>query len=381
MHQWFSTWDTASHLTTWFISKHLTSLSRTQLLLGNLPLDNMRFLKKIHQSFTLIELSVILFIVGAMTTAALAMFKARSVQQMSDHKKVQAISDALVRYYAVHKRLPRPANLNVAITNANFGTEVALGVQPGGGFRKQSHGSDSGKTGRPIGYIVSGMVPVTELGLPAEYAFDSYGNRIEYWTHDLITRVYNYNYENLCYNGSQTCRLLDFTTSLVHCVDTRNISSKQLANFPLVKYRGNYKLTDNADWGFHPYNLSLWNDNSDREIARAAHNTVFVVLTHGKDGKCSYNRAGVAQNAMTIPSSGICGDSGTANNTAQDQRVCNCVAYWNKYYKYSNTGTTDDDNRVKLRIGFSNRFDNVVAFKTVDELVAESNVITAFATS
>ena len=353
---------------------------QTHLQLENLPLDNMRFFKKIHQSFTLIELSVILFIVGAMTTAALAMFKARSVQQMSDHKKVQAISDALVRYYAVHNRLPRPANLNVAITNANFGTEVALGVTPGGGFRKQNYGSSTALTDRPVGYLISGMVPVADLGLPAEYAFDSYGNRIEYWTHDLITRVYDYNYGNLCYNGAQTCKLANFTTSLAGTTASRNLSSMALTNFPLIKYRGNYLLqSNNSDRAYHPYNLTLWNDNSDREIARAAHNTVFVVLTHGKDGKCSYNRAGVAQNAMTIPSSGICGDSGTANNTAQDQRVCNCVAYWNKYYKYSNTGTTDDDNRVKLRIGFSNRFDNVVAFKTVDELVAESNVITAFA--
>ena len=353
---------------------------QTHLQLESLPLDNMKFFKKIHQSFTLIELSVILFIVGAMTTAALAMFKARSVQQMSDHKKVQAISDALVRYYAVHKRLPRPANLNVAITNANFGTEVALGVQPGGGFRKQNYGSDTALTDRPVGYIVSGMVPVAELGLPAEYAFDSYGNRIEYWTHDLITRVYSYDYASLCGNGSTTCKLADFKTSLASTTAPRNLSSMNLTNFPLIKYRGNY-LVGGSDCAYHPYNLTLWNDNSDREIARSTHNTVFVVLTHGKGGKCSYNRAGVAQNAMTIPSSGICGDSGTANNTAQDQRVCNCVAYWNKYYKYSNTGTTDDDNRVKLRIGFSNRFDNVVAFKTVDELVAESNVITAFATS
>ena len=345
----------------------------------------MKFFKKIHQSFTLIELSVILFIVGAMTTAALAMFKARSVQQMSDHKKVQAISDALVRYYAVHKRLPRPANLNVAITNANFGTEVALGVQPGGGFRKQSHGSDNGKHDRPNGYIVSGMVPVAELGLPAEYAFDSYGNRIEYWTHDLITRVYNYNYDDLCQHGTTTCKMDDFTNSLVSCVDTRGLSSAAMNKFPLIKYRGNYidTVTNTVASGmsraFHPYNLSVWNDNSDREIARAAHNTVFVVLTHGKDGKCSYNRAGAAQNAITVPSSDICGDSGTANNTSQDLRMCNCVAYWNSKYKYNNTGTSDTDVRVKLRIGFSNRFDNVVAFKTVDELVEEAKVITDFA--
>lgn len=353
---------------------------QTHLQLENLPLDNMKFFKKIHKSFTLIELSVILFIVGAMTTAALAMFKARSVQQMSDHKKVQAISDALVRYYAVHKRLPRPANLNVAITNANFGTEVALGVQPGGGFRKQSYGADTGLTDRPVGYIVSGMVPVAELGLPAEYAFDSYGNRIEYWTHDLITRVYDYNYGNLCYNGTQTCRLANFTTSLAETTAPRRLSSMDLANFPLIKYRGNYLMqSDNRDRAYHPYNLSVWNDNSDREIARAAHNTVFVVLTHGRSGICSYNRAGAAQNAITVPSSDICGDSGTANNTSQNMRMCNCVAYWNSKYKYNNTGTSDTDVRVKLRIGFSNRFDNVVAFKTVDELVAEAKVITDFA--
>ena len=337
----------------------------------------MKFFKKIHQSFTLIELSVILFIVGAMTTAALAMFKARSVQQMSDHKKVQAISNALVRYYAVHKRMPRPANLNVAVTNANFVTEVALGVQPGCGFRKQSHGSDSGKTGRPIGYIVSGMVPVTELGLPAEYAFDSYGNRIEYWTHDLITRVYSYDYASLCGNGSTTCKLADFTTSLAETTAPRRLSSMALTNFPLIKYRGNY-LVGSSDCAYHPYNLTLWNDNSDREIARAAHNTVFVVLTHGKSGICSYNRAGLPQNDPTLPN-GICGDSGTTNNTSYDMRVCNCVAYWNYKYRYANTGTTDNDNRVKLRIGFSNRFDNVVAFKTVDELVEEAKVITDFA--
>lgn len=318
-----------------------------------------------------------------MTTAALAMFKARSVQQMSDHKKVQAISDALVRYYAVHKRLPRPSNLNVAITNANFGTEVALGVQPGGGFRKQSYGADTGKHDRPNGYIISGMVPVAELGLPAEYAFDSYGNRIEYWTHDLLTRYYNVKYDNLCQHGTTTCRMTDFTTSLVNYLDSRGLFLT--SDFPFIKYRGNYiddvttTVWSSMDRAFYPYNLSVWNNNSDREIARANHNTVFVVLTHGKSGICSYNRAGVAQNNITVPTSGICGDNGTLNNTAKDIRMCNCVAYWNKYYKYTNTGTTDDDNRIKLRIGFSNRFDNVVAFKTVDELVDEAKVITDFA--
>ena len=129
------------------------------------------FLKKSwFKSFTLIELSVVLFVIAILSTTGIGIYKKMNPQHASDVKKMKEIQLALDRYFAVHKRLPRPANITVLPTLVDFGKEVNLGVNPG--FRKQSFG---GTSGRETGFIVGGGLPVVELGLDNSYAFDSYG--------------------------------------------------------------------------------------------------------------------------------------------------------------------------------------------------------------
>ena len=326
------------------------------------------FLKKSwFKSFTLIELSVVLFVIAILSTTGIGIYKKMNPQHASDVKKMKEIQLALDRYFAVHKRLPRPANITVLPTLVDFGKEVNLGVNPG--FRKQSFG---GTSGRETGFIVGGGLPVVELGLDNSYAFDSYGNRIEYWTHDLFTRSLGVSYSGLC--DSTNCKYYRIQApSRTDCVDT---ACNQIKHY--VNSLGEYIVTDSTNFGFayansstgahignsFPYNMKIYDEVLGREVLKTKHNTAYVLVSHGKSGLCAYSRT-----------------STTATTAPTDNRKFNCISYWNtgSNYVYS-TGAGVKDASMVFHMGYSKSFDNLVYFKTLDQLVADASAIRKFAT-
>ena len=327
----------------------------------------MFFKKSWFKSFTLIELSVVLFVIAILSTTGIGIYKKMNPQHASDTKKMKEIQLALDKYFAVHKRLPRPANITVLPTSADFGKEVNLGVNPG--FRKQSYGTASG---REQGFIVGGGLPVVELGLDESYAFDSYGNRIEYWTHDLFTRSLGVSYSGLC--GGTDCKYTKiFMWNWTTCNDTACNAVRAYVNDS-----GSYIITessmfaleyDNSSTGAKigttlPYNIKIHDEVLGREVLKTKHNTAYVLVSHGKSGLCAYSRT-----------------STTATTAPTDNRKFNCISYWNTGSNYTNpTGSGIKDASMVFHMGYSKSFDNLVYYKTFDKLVTDAAVIRKFAT-
>lgn len=327
----------------------------------------MFFKKSWFKSFTLIELSVVLLVIAILSTTGIGIYKKMNPQHASDTKKMKEIQLALDKYFAVHKRLPRPANITVLPTSADFGKEVNLGVNPG--FRKQSYGTTSG---REQGFIVGGGLPVVELGLDSSYAFDSYGNRIEYWTHDLFTRSLGVSYSGLC--GGTDCKYTKiFMWNGTSCNDTA-CNAVRLA----VNDASSYVITessmfalqyDNSSTGARigvtlPYNMKVYDEVLGREVLKTKHNTAYVIVSHGKSGLCAYSRT-----------------STTATAAPTDNRKFNCISYWNTGSNYTNvTGSGIKDASMVFHMGYSKSFDNLVYYKTFDKLVTDAAAIRKFAT-
>jgi len=191
--------------------------------------------------FTLLEMSIVLVIISVVASGAMVVFaNSLAVRQVNDTKaKLAAIQTALYDYRVANDRLPCPTDATLALTDINFGLEIAGpgncgGTSPGVNAN-QSTASVTGNTtsgsatvtslssttglsqgmgvtgaGIPAGDIIAsisgtqitltpytasatasgvtltfaqtveGMVPVRTLKLPDDDAFDGWGRRIMY---------------------------------------------------------------------------------------------------------------------------------------------------------------------------------------------------------
>ena len=83
------------------------------------------FVEKCKKSASLLEMSVVLAIAGvSVATAIPAISYIKSLTpKMTDEIKMQNIKLALKEYFIIHNRLPKPAQINLARNNANYGKE------------------------------------------------------------------------------------------------------------------------------------------------------------------------------------------------------------------------------------------------------------------
>ena len=340
----------------------------------------MFFKKSRLKSFTLIELSIVLFIISMLATAGVGVYKKLNPQYASDTKKMKEIQLALDKYYAVHKRLPRPANITVLPTSADFGKEVALTASPG--FRKASYGSNG------CFFIVGGGVPTVELGLDNDYAFDSYGNRIEYWTHDSIARAVGISYSGIEGNNQIFQNVYLFNTKCsgdAICIN-RGTGGGAITGTSFTYYTKNdlsasanatgrardsiFMFSYGANVSTHTvigpmYNMVVVDAVRNVPIYDSHHNTAYALVSHGKSSLCSYTRTSTSPTTMPT-----------------DRRKFNCLSFWNSSsstYTYS-TSNVSAAKPVVFYQGYGKSFDNLVYFETLDQLIANASAIRKFAT-
>ncbi len=139
-------------------------------------------LHKTQSGFTMLELSIVLVIValitGMSTMATLSMME--SAKQAATEKKLDEIERALYAFRVKNNRLPCPAQLSLATSNANYGLESQpLGVC--------TTGTPAATTLDIFG--AEGMVPARTLGIPDSYMYDGWGRRIKYMVDANVTFV------------------------------------------------------------------------------------------------------------------------------------------------------------------------------------------------
>ncbi len=129
------------------------------------------------KAFSLLELSIAITIIAVLISAVISSSKPaiEAHQTRITHERIKEIYQAMGNYLATNKRLPCPASIRLAKSNANYGTEVACGANPtespnGTGIWQCVWSNN----------IIYGMVPVTTLGLPKNMAEDGFGNKLAY---------------------------------------------------------------------------------------------------------------------------------------------------------------------------------------------------------
>lgn len=138
-----------------------------------------------QRGFSLIWMSILITVASIIMVSILPGNEAGSYNAKStaDIKKLSRIEEAMRSFMATNGRRPCPADGQYPINTANFGKEAANPGACTGGTPAAPMGPDSSTTNctnNTTGCIVAGTIPTRALGLPDEFAFDSYGRRFTY---------------------------------------------------------------------------------------------------------------------------------------------------------------------------------------------------------
>lgn len=160
-------------------------------------------LKKIRKSFSLVELSVVLLVMGFLLSLSLSGIHTLTdnVKRQKNEQKIQVIKNALHRFFAENRRLPRPMDYTISRNNGNYGKEkLAMNtydVYVNAVFYSKVQKpiinatnvtqAYEGKTVKVKYIMYKGIIPFKELNLTENDIVDEYGNLFEYYVPDIMT--------------------------------------------------------------------------------------------------------------------------------------------------------------------------------------------------
>ncbi|MCE9507050.1 MAG: prepilin-type N-terminal cleavage/methylation domain-containing protein, partial [Alphaproteobacteria bacterium] len=145
-----------------------------------------------HQrGFTLIELSIVMAIIGALVAGAMSAYKVVIVEKYltTTNDRLKEIQEAMVRFKAgsTNGRLPCPAKMHLPPGDPAFGVED---VNIGGGDTCSTPSPTpaltdtvrvtNGASSSTPNTVRIGVIPVKTLGLSADHMTDSWGHRFFY---------------------------------------------------------------------------------------------------------------------------------------------------------------------------------------------------------
>jgi prepilin-type N-terminal cleavage/methylation domain-containing protein len=209
----------------------------------------MMLLKK-QFGFSLVELSVTLAVIGVTLAGALTLAtkKTEADKLTETQTKMAAIDAALDVYLTTNQRLPCPADGSLAMSNSNFGI---AGTATNTGCTTLSNFNST----PALAY--AGVVPVRTLLLPDSTMIDGWGRRITY--------IIDFNFANnsVVAGGVQTNTVCD------------GVTASGATHTACFKYKSAGGLTVNDSTG-----------------AARTTTAVYVLISHGKNGRGAYTYAG-----------------------------------------------------------------------------------------
>ena len=204
---------------------------------------------KIKKAYSLVELSVVITIMSIlmMGVASIVSNSMKKAQKNETQEKMQIIYSALGKFLLRQKRLPCPAQLNIAENSISYGNETD---KTGVNCNTVSNGIFSSSNNFFIG-----AVPTTTLGLPSDMAKDEFGNKITY----IVSR-----------NATIETTLESLASPI----------------FP----------SDNIGFGETNYDNQMFNifEYSTRQITNQA---ILVLVSHGNNKNCAYLGNGISANS------------------------------------------------------------------------------------
>ncbi len=135
----------------------------------------LRTRRRFHQGFSLVEISIVLAILSVVLSGILPYItettKGREVDTTLE--RLDKIEEAIIQFYIANTaRIPCPADPTVAIGTAAFGD--------GSGNQAATPPTCTAANLLSSGNARGGAIPIKQLGLPDEYAFDGWGRKFLY---------------------------------------------------------------------------------------------------------------------------------------------------------------------------------------------------------
>lgn len=142
-----------------------------------------------QSGFSLVEMSIVLAILSVVLTGLLPFILDANQKANEDitRERMARIEQALFAYHkaqtaaAATPRLPCPASATEVATSSNFGKMANYAAGGTHGTCVNGGAPDASLESGSTTEVAFGMVPVRDLGLPEETAFDGFGRRFSYF--------------------------------------------------------------------------------------------------------------------------------------------------------------------------------------------------------
>jgi type II secretory pathway pseudopilin PulG len=279
--------------------------------------QNSKYIKK---AFSILELSVVLLIIGALISSSIGVYKTviSSRKNMETKDKFEIIYQALGSYFKKYHRLPCPAAITLLKSNASFGKEVTCN------YDLSTNGSSVGIwQDADNNNLVYGAVPIAELGLSKEIAIDGFGAKIAY----VVIKGFT-----------------DQSTS-------NSISSSTLA------VSGQNFQWDSGD-GSSTNRIRIHQRNG-ANISKVTSEGIITLISYGYNRNCSYLENSSARNALSSDSDELRNCIANMDSTTGEANFFDYVFASNKFPFIANS-----DNDI---------FDDLIFFKGKKDFMLDFN--------
>ncbi len=278
--------------------------------------------------FSLIELSIVILIISTVSVAALTIFSKKNIAEKNreTRAKLETIAEALKIYYKRNAILPCPALLTPAPDTAGFGAEDAPM-----GCLSTVNVTDNGAQ------IVYGAVPILSLGLPPEYLFDSWGNRIVYV---LDRRFHDVGFPPTYYNGTAP----DMGIEVIDKLSGLRLSQRKALRTEIAPAPAT--ITDCLGGSTIGISYSTFIPDCPP----------MVLMSHGSNGLHSYNKNGAGPKEDTF------GISASESGNASRGRGS---------YTTDNVLIDGEINQDMKDSSFTNYFDDILVYKSISYFTAD----------
>ncbi len=277
------------------------------------------------RAYTLLELSIVITIVAILATGGLAISTSGTIQKKEQitKQRIAEIYKKLGQFVIQNGRMPCPASPQLAKNSTTYGTEVDCS--------NQSPASSIGiwHSKWTYDYVWYGMIPTRTLGLPSEMAEDAFGTKFGYFIVKGFTNAGTF--------GASANSGLSTNCSFTGCSSTIGLALNEVLSTSLT---AGTTLKNISDQG------------------------MFAIISYGANKYGGWPSNGTTQNSAStdnsesfnylVPGSTDSPTNGSAN-----------------VYKYTASSTSDISLVVKDYA--SDIFDDIVFYKTRNEMVADFN--------
>lgn len=297
-----------------------------------------------ESGFTLVEISIVIIIIGLATAAIITLVE--PMMQLSRKKATEAnmnrIIDVVSVYAQRNLRVPCPADPDPAATEP-FGAETGSG----------SAGADIGDCDAP-GDMVEGIVPFRTLGLTVDDVYDGWGNFITY----AVSPVFADDTADSGLEAHERCRIADVWVA--DGVNRHPMKARFCCPDDTVAISSDLAIQDENGDDLWP----LTRTNSDFDDVGVAYYTSgstfdivndnvtapsFLIVSHGPNEYGAYIRGGARKGGNAA----LTGDGEDENQNGDNLFV----------------STRPNHSRDG-----SDNFDDIVMWRTQDQLFAETGV-------